>query len=95
MYKDFPNPLPLKFGRMFVGNDARINNGPARPNDTITFHAGHSTDFYVLVEDCLQGFICGELVGIGPDPRWEFEGWSHGDKIKVPQSAIAAIIRAD
>lgn len=39
--------------------------------------------------------VSGELVGIGPDPRWEYQGWSHGGKIKVPESAVTGIIQAD
>ena len=52
MYKEFENPLPPKFGRMFVGNDAKLNQGPPRPNDTVTIRAGDSIDFYILVEEC-------------------------------------------
>jgi hypothetical protein len=95
MYKKFENPLPPKFGRMFVGNDAKLNQGIAQPNDTVTIRAGDSTDFYVIVEESSPDLVCGELVGIGPNPLWEYEGWSHGDKIKVSESAVTAIIRAD
>ena len=95
MYKEFENPLPPKFGRMFVGNDAKLNQGPPRPNDTVTIRAGDSIDFYILVEECAPDLVSGELVVIGPDPRWEYQGWSHGGKIKVPESAVTAIIRAD
>ncbi len=80
---------------MFVGNDARLNQGPAQPNDKVTIRAGESTNFYILVEKSFPEVICGELVGIGPDPRWEYEGWKHGDKIMVSESAVTAIIRAN
>jgi len=43
MYKGVENPLPPKFGRMFVGNDAKLNQGPPRPNDTVTIRAGPQT----------------------------------------------------
>ncbi|SFE57497.1 hypothetical protein SAMN04487869_110116 [Marinobacter sp. DSM 26671] len=95
MYKEFENPLPPKFGRMFIGNDAKSNQGPPKPHDTVTVRAGESTDFYILVAECSSGMVRGELVGIGPDPQWEYESWSHGDKIKVSESAVTAIIRAD
>jgi len=95
MYKEFENPLPPKFGRMFIGNDAKSNQGPPKPHDTVTVRAGESTDFYILVAECSSGMVSGELVGIGPDPQWEYESWSHGDKIKVSESAVTAIIRAD
>lgn len=95
MYRRFEKPLPARFERMYVGNDAKLNQGPPRKNDTVTIRAAESTDFYIVVEDSTPEVIRGELVGIGPNPRWEFESWSHGDKIEVAESAVTAIIRAD
>lgn len=95
MYEELEDPLPPKFGRMFVDNNAKLNQGPPQPNDIVTVRAGDSIDFYILVEECSPDLVSGELVGIGPDPHWEYQGWFHGDKIKVFESAVTAIIRAD
>lgn len=78
---------------MFVGNCAKLNQGIAQLNDTVTIRAGDSTNSYILVEESSPELVCGELIGIGSDPLWEYEGWSHGDKIKVSESAVTAIIR--
>lgn len=94
-YKVFDNPLPPKFGRMYVGNDANLNHGPAVIGDTVTISAGEETSIYILVENSSPEIIQGKIVGIGPNPTFKFDGWSHGDSIEVRESSITAIIRAD
>ena len=94
MYKEFENPLPSKFGRMYVSNDAKLNMGPPTQGDTVTIRVSEDTDFYIQVESLNNGNVQGEIVGIGPNPAFEFRGWEHGQKIQVQESAVTAIIRA-
>ena len=93
MYKKYEEPLPPKFGRMYVSNEPKVDTSPPRKHDTVTFRAAEDVDFYILVHGCENGWVNGEIVAIGPDPAIEFNGWEHGAKIQVSEGLVTAIIR--
>lgn len=71
------------------------DTGPPRPSDTVTVGIADGVDFYILVHSLDQGMLNGEIVAIGPDPRENYQSWSHGDKVRVEEAAVRAIIRHD
>lgn len=95
MYKEYEEPLPPKFGRMYVSNEPQLDTSPQRKGDTVTFRAAEDVDFYVLVHSCEDGWVNGEIVAIGPDPAIEFNGWERSAKVQVPERVVTAIIRGD
>ena len=95
MYKEFEEPLPPKFGRMYVSNESQLDTSPPREGDTVTFRAAEDVDFYILVHGCEELCVRGEIVAIGPDPAVEFDGWERGANIQVPEPVVTAIIRGD
>lgn len=93
MYRLLESPLDPRYSRMYVGSGTRLNTGPASIDDIVTVRADTEVDFYIIVEISHDDFVSGEIVGIGPNPRHEFNGWASGDKFRVQESAITAIIR--
>lgn len=94
MYKTLENPLPPRFGRMYVDKEPP-DMGPPRAGDTVTVGVTEEVDFYIQVHSVEGDQLAGEVVAIGPNPRAEYEGWSRGDRIQVTESAVRAIIRDD
>lgn len=94
MYRILENPIPPRFPRMYVDNEPP-DMGPPREHDTVTVGVADDLDLYILVHSVEGEHLAGEIVAIGPNPREEFEGWSRGDHIRVPESAVRAIIRND
>ena len=94
MYEKFENTLPPKFSCMYIGRGAKIDMGPPSKRDTITIRASENTNFYIQVDSLNDGYIQGEITGIGPNPVVEYDDWKRGSKIQVKESAVTAIIRA-
>lgn len=95
MYKKLENPLPPRFGRMFACKNATLNQSAPEINDIVQVRVDDVTDFYIFVEESVSNIVLGEIIGIGPEPLFEYKGWCRGEKIEVEESAVAAIIRAD
>lgn len=94
MYKEIQQPLPPKYGRMYV-DKSPPDTGPPRIKDIVTIGISDDVDFYILVHEVEGSNIKGEIVAIGPSPLEEYQEWKRGDRIQVKESSIRAIIRDD
>jgi len=56
MYRDFENPEPPKYGRMFVDREPP-DMGPPRKGDTVTVGVAPEIELYIVVQRCPAPFI--------------------------------------
>ena len=94
MYKKIQQPLPPKFGRMYV-DKFPPDMGPPRAKDIVTIGIADDIDFYILVHAVEGTIIKGEIVAIGPSPREVYNEWKRSDRIEVEEASVRAIIRDD